>query len=88
MSARRWTVVGWAVVCLAGIAAEPATDPSESPAGEPTPTGSYAVDCEEIADDVEQARLLDDAKMRAAGHAESDRPPRPSTTVRNASPEG
>ncbi|MBO3676693.1 hypothetical protein [Streptomyces sp. NEAU-YJ-81] len=62
MSARRPIIAAWAGLCLAGIAAtsalnaEPYTDKPGSPAEEPTPTGTYAVDCQEIADDIEQAR--------------------------------
>jgi hypothetical protein len=49
-------------VCLAGLvgtyalnAASP-TGGSGAPAGEPTPTGTYAVACQEFADHLEQAR--------------------------------
>jgi hypothetical protein len=49
-------------VCLAGLVgtyalnAESPTGGSGSPAGKPVPTGTYAVDCQEFADHVEQAR--------------------------------
>lgn len=62
MSARRRIIAAWAGLCLVGIAAtsalnaEPYTDKRESPAEEPTTTGTYAVDCQEIADKIEQAR--------------------------------
>ncbi|MEU1939492.1 hypothetical protein ACH49O_36950 [Streptomyces coeruleorubidus] len=62
MSARRRIVAAWAGVCLAGFVgtyalnAESPTGDSGSPAGEPTPTGTNAVDCREIADQIEQAR--------------------------------
>ncbi|MBL3668360.1 hypothetical protein JL475_20670 [Streptomyces sp. M2CJ-2] len=62
MSVRRRIVVGWAVLCLAGLAAtsaldaEPYTDKPESPTEEPVPTGTYVVDCKATADDLEQAR--------------------------------
>ncbi|MFJ8467212.1 hypothetical protein [Streptomyces swartbergensis] len=62
MSARRRIVAAWAGVCLAGLVstyalnAESSTGGSGSPAGEPAPTGTYAVDCQEIADHIEQAR--------------------------------
>ncbi|MGW5210124.1 hypothetical protein ACWEQO_02595 [Streptomyces sp. NPDC004051] len=49
----------WAVLCLAGLAAldaEPSANAPESPAGEATPSGTYAVDCQEIADRIVQAR--------------------------------
>ncbi|MFE4330007.1 hypothetical protein ACFRQM_11215 [Streptomyces sp. NPDC056831] len=62
MSTRRQITAAWAGLCLAGIAAtsalnaEPYTDKPVSPVNEPTPTGTYAIDCQEIADDIEQAR--------------------------------
>lgn len=62
MNARRWITAVWAGLCLAGIAATSAlnagthTGKPESPTGEPVPTGTYAVDCQAIADDIEQAR--------------------------------
>ncbi|MGA5140675.1 hypothetical protein [Streptomyces azureus] len=62
MSARRRIVAAWAGVCLAGLLGtyalhtESSTGGSGSPAGEPAPTGTYAVDCQEIADYIEQAR--------------------------------
>ncbi|MGC9377627.1 hypothetical protein [Streptomyces sp. MH13] len=62
MKARRWIVVVWAGLCLAGAAATaaldtgPAQEPGWFPAGEPAPTRTYGVDCREIADEVEQAR--------------------------------
>ncbi|MFI9772921.1 hypothetical protein ACIHJG_39740 [Streptomyces sp. NPDC052415] len=62
MSTRRWIIAVWAGLCLAGIAATsalnagPYTDKPESPTEEPVPTGTYVVDCQEIADDIEQAR--------------------------------
>jgi hypothetical protein len=62
LSARRWIIAVWVGLCLAGIAAtsaldvEPHTDEPESPAEKPIPTGSYVVDCQEIADDIEQAQ--------------------------------
>ncbi|MFI6731049.1 hypothetical protein [Streptomyces atratus] len=62
MSARRQIIAAWAGLCLVGIAAtsalnaEPYTDKPVSPVEDPTPTGTYAVDCQEIADDIEQAR--------------------------------
>ncbi|MFF2845049.1 hypothetical protein ACFVT5_01785 [Streptomyces sp. NPDC058001] len=60
MSTRRRMVVVWAALCLAGIAAtsaltaEPDTDKPKSPTEEPTAT--RPVDCEEIADRLEQGR--------------------------------
>lgn len=65
-------VVGWAVLCLAGLLAtstlnaEPFTDTPEPRTGEPTPTGTYAIDCQEIADDVEQARAQAEREQREA----------------------
>ncbi|CAL9441718.1 hypothetical protein [Streptomyces griseomycini] len=62
MSVRRRIVAGWAVLCLGGLAAtaalraEPSAGTAEAPAGEPSPTGPYAVDCREIADHVERVR--------------------------------
>lgn len=62
MSTRRWIIAVWVGLCLAGIAATsalnagPYTDKPESPTEEPVPTGTYVVDCQEIADDIEQAR--------------------------------
>ncbi|WP_143645427.1 hypothetical protein [Streptomyces swartbergensis] len=61
MSARRRIVAAWAGVCLAGLVGTYAlntgssTGGSGSP-GEPAPTGTYAVDCQEIADHIAQAR--------------------------------
>ncbi|CAL9441404.1 hypothetical protein SUDANB176_02254 [Streptomyces sp. enrichment culture] len=72
MSARRRIAVGWAVLCLAGLAATsaldagPSTDTPESPAGDPAPTGAYAVDCQKIADHVEQARAGAERERREA----------------------
>ncbi|MFD7996101.1 hypothetical protein [Streptomyces mexicanus] len=62
MSARRWIIAVWAGLCLAGIAATSAlnagtyTDKPDSPSEEPVPTDTYVVDCQAIADDIEQAR--------------------------------
>ncbi|MFD7757570.1 hypothetical protein [Streptomyces sp. NPDC059757] len=62
MSARRWIIAVWAGLCLAGIATSSAlnagthTDKPESPTEKPLPTGAYSVDCQALADDVEQAR--------------------------------
>ncbi|GAA3827720.1 hypothetical protein [Streptomyces chiangmaiensis] len=62
MSARRWIIATWTGLCLAGLAATSALNGAsfagtlESPTGEPTPAGTYVVDCQEIADDIEQAR--------------------------------
>ncbi|MGW0184420.1 hypothetical protein ACWDV7_01490 [Streptomyces sp. NPDC003362] len=59
--ARRRIVTAWAVLCLSGLAAtsvltsEPYTETLEFPAEEPTPTGTHAVDCQELADYVEDA---------------------------------
>ncbi|RNG17816.1 hypothetical protein [Streptomyces botrytidirepellens] len=65
---RRGIVIAWAGLCLAGIAAtaalnaEPYTAQPESPAGEPTPTATYTVDCRRIGDDIERGRA--EAKRR------------------------
>jgi len=62
MSARRWIIAAWAGLCLAGMAATAALNAGSAPPGpavpaeEPTPTGTHAVDCQEIAGDIEQAR--------------------------------
>ncbi|MYR42500.1 hypothetical protein [Streptomyces sp. SID5910] len=62
MSARRRIVVVWAGLCLAGLAAtaalrvDPYADGAGSPGEEPTPTESYAVVCEAVADDVAEER--------------------------------
>ncbi|MFF3253166.1 hypothetical protein ACFYWP_19640 [Actinacidiphila glaucinigra] len=62
MSARRWITAVWAGLCLAGIAATSALDAGtqtgkpNSPAEESVPTGTHVVDCQAIADDIEQAR--------------------------------
>jgi hypothetical protein len=59
--ARRKVVTAWAVLCLSGLAAtsaltsEPYTKTLELPTEEPTPTGTHVVDCQEIADHVEEA---------------------------------
>jgi len=65
---RRGIFVAWAGLCLAGTAATAAldagayTDPPESPAGEPTPTATYTLDCRRIGDDIERERA--EAKRR------------------------
>lgn len=57
-----WIIVVWAGLCLAGIAATSALDAGthperpESRTEEPVPTGTHAVDCQALADDIEQAR--------------------------------
>ncbi|MFF7652038.1 hypothetical protein ACFZCY_19830 [Streptomyces sp. NPDC007983] len=62
MNTRRWAVAVWAGLCLAGVAATSALDAEsypgrpESPYEEPTPTDTPAVDCREIADEIEQDR--------------------------------
>ncbi|MFE4957693.1 hypothetical protein ACFRCW_27380 [Streptomyces sp. NPDC056653] len=62
MSARRWIITVWAVLCLTGITTTAAlntgspTGQPNSPSGEPTPTGTHVMDCQEIADYVEQIR--------------------------------
>lgn len=62
MSARRWIIAVWAGLCLAGMAATSAlnvgsyTGQPESPTEEPVPTGTHVVDCQEIADGIEQTR--------------------------------
>ncbi|MGW9597170.1 hypothetical protein ACWHLZ_43685 [Streptomyces chartreusis] len=61
MNTRRW-LVAWAGLCLAGIAATsvlnvgPYTDKPESVTKEPIPTGTHVVNCQEVADDIAQAR--------------------------------
>ncbi|MFE5395485.1 hypothetical protein ACFQ9U_13040 [Streptomyces sp. NPDC056568] len=58
----RRVVVVWAGLCLAGVAAtsalggEPDAEGTPGPAEQPTATESSAVNCEEVADLVEQAR--------------------------------
>jgi hypothetical protein len=58
----RRVVVVWAGLCLAGAAAtsalggEPDAEGTPGPAEESAPTETYAVNCEEVADLVEQAR--------------------------------
>lgn len=70
LSVCRGIVLAWAGLCLAGIAAtsaldaEPYADEPESPAGEPTPTATYTVDCREIADDIERDRAGAERRMR------------------------
>ncbi|MFI8303114.1 hypothetical protein ACIF80_06645 [Streptomyces sp. NPDC085927] len=87
MNARRRIVAGWAVLCLTGLAAtlaldaEPSTDAPESPAGKATPAGTYAVDCQEIADRVEQARAEAERERREAPDPAAA-PGRPNATVR------
>ncbi|CAL9342591.1 hypothetical protein [Streptomyces radiopugnans] len=87
MNARRRIAVGWAVLCLAGLAAtfalgtEPSADTRRSPGGEPAPTGTYAVDCRELADDVAQARAEAERERREA-LAPSATPVRPNATLR------
>ncbi len=72
MNARGRIVVAWAGLCLAGLGATVAldtpasTDESESPAGEPTPAGTQAVDCHEVADLIEQARAEAGRERREA----------------------
>ncbi|MFD3621630.1 hypothetical protein ACFWWT_41840 [Streptomyces sp. NPDC058676] len=64
MTARRQIIVAWAGLCLLGIVATavldagPSTQKSDSPVEEPTPvaTGTYAIECQDIADHIEQAR--------------------------------
>lgn len=64
--------MGWAVLCLAGLAATSALDADssgdtrKSPTGEPTPTGTYVVDCQEVADDIARARAEDERERREA----------------------
>ncbi|MFD6323662.1 hypothetical protein ACFWOL_12525 [Streptomyces sp. NPDC058442] len=87
MSVRRRIVVGWAVLCLAGLAAtsvldaEPPADTPESPAGEATPSGTYAVDCQEFADDIAQARAEAERERREVLDP-SATPGRPNATAR------
>ncbi|AKZ55533.1 exported protein of unknown function [Streptomyces ambofaciens ATCC 23877] len=72
MTMGRRVVVAWAGLCLAGAAAtsaldaEPYADGTGSPAEEPAPTQTHAVNCEEVADLVEQARA-EAARERAEG---------------------
>ncbi|MFH8972490.1 hypothetical protein [Streptomyces sp. NPDC017890] len=73
MKVRRPIVVAWAGLCLAGAAATAALDtgsPPEElgwfPAEEPTPPKTHAVDCQEIADEVEQARAEAGRERREA----------------------
>ncbi|WP_031508486.1 hypothetical protein [Streptomyces megasporus] len=72
MSARRRIVAVWAGLCLAGVVAasaldaEPDTGPPASPTGEPTPTATDAVDCEEIADHVARSRAEAERERREA----------------------
>ncbi|GAA3625224.1 hypothetical protein ACLIYM_12340 [Streptomyces fenghuangensis] len=87
MSIRRRIVAGWAVLCLAGLAATsvleagpPAGTPS-SPGSEPTPTDTYTVDCRELADDIAQARAEAERERREALDP-SAAPRRPSATLR------
>ncbi|GAB3167885.1 hypothetical protein [Streptomyces incanus] len=90
MNVRRRIAVGWAVLCLAGLAAtsaldaEPSTDASEFPAEETTPTGTYAVDCQEIADHVERFRAEAERERREALDP-SATPGRPNATDRTMS---
>ncbi|MFE2046937.1 hypothetical protein [Streptomyces sp. NPDC059459] len=66
----RRVVVAWAGLCLAGVAAtaalggEPDAEGTPGPAEESAPTETYAVNCEEVADLVEQARA-EAARQRA-----------------------
>ncbi|MGC9497155.1 hypothetical protein [Streptomyces sp. WG7] len=71
MKVRRWIVVVWAGLCLAGAAATAALgtgpvpeEPGWFPAEEPAPAQTYGVDCREIADDVEQARAEAERERR------------------------
>lgn len=88
MSTRRRIAAGWAVLCLAGLAATsaleagpPAGTPS-SPGREPTPTATYTVDCRELADDIAWARAEAERGRREALDP-SATPVRPSTTLRS-----
>lgn len=75
MSVRRPIIAAWAGLCLAGIAAtsalssEPYTDKPGAPAKQPTPTGTHAIDCQEIADDIEQARAEAKSEQQEAVHS-------------------
>ncbi|MEV7815509.1 hypothetical protein AB0P05_33060 [Streptomyces flaveolus] len=61
MSARRWITAAWAGLCLVGVTATfalnagPYADKPATPNEKPVPTGTYVVDCQTIADDLEQA---------------------------------
>ncbi|MET9774368.1 hypothetical protein ABZ023_08840 [Streptomyces sp. NPDC006367] len=70
--ARRRVVAVWAGLCLTGAVATLALEggphpaASEAPTGEPTPAGTRAVDCEEIADHIEQDRAEAERARREA----------------------
>ncbi|CAL9579825.1 hypothetical protein [Streptomyces sp. Tu 3180] len=87
MSVRSRVFAGWAVLCLAGLVttsaldAEPSADRPESPAGEATPTGPYAVDCQEIADGIARDRAEAERERREALDP-SAAPGRPTATFR------
>ncbi|MFJ9584457.1 hypothetical protein [Streptomyces acidicola] len=72
MSPRRWVIAVWAGLCVAGMAATsalnggPYADKPASPTEEPVPTGTYAVDCQEIADGIEQERAEADRERQEA----------------------
>ncbi|MEV0690307.1 hypothetical protein [Streptomyces sp. NPDC050388] len=72
MSTRRRIAVGRAVLCLASLAAtsalsaEPSTSATEFAAGEAMPTDMYVVDCQEVADEIEQARAEAEREQREA----------------------
>ncbi|MFE7649785.1 hypothetical protein [Streptomyces phaeoluteigriseus] len=87
MSTRRQIIVAWAGLCLVGIAgtsalnAAPYADNPVSPVEEPTPTDMYAVDCQEIADEMEQARA--DARREQQEALNPSATPRYQVTVRD-----
>ncbi|MGW2329613.1 hypothetical protein ACWC5C_28185 [Streptomyces sp. NPDC001700] len=71
MNTRRWIIPVWAGLCLAGIAATSALNAGspgkpDSPYVEPTPTKTHPVDCQKIADDMEQARAEAERKRQEA----------------------
>ncbi|SFK22969.1 hypothetical protein [Streptomyces pini] len=88
MSTRRRIAAGWAVLCLAGLAAtsaleaESSADTPSSPDRESAPADTRTVDCRELADDVARAR----AEAERGRHEALDpsaSPVRPNTTLRS-----
>ncbi|MFI6876401.1 hypothetical protein ACIBL6_23525 [Streptomyces sp. NPDC050400] len=74
MAGRQWAVAVWAGLCVAGIAATAALESPPSPGSsghpDPSPSGTYAVDCEEIADGIEHERAADAARPTPEGKVE------------------